>query len=517
MKEHSMNSSRHEDISRVLRAPDTGRRDPSEVIGAYADVLEAKARRAGQADLFNTVRPLRAVWEAVLPKAVRHFRESSGTFRWRFPDDADRARQAGDRLLGQLRELRMALLALNDNKAMPALLGRADSVGRLTAGMLAVLLSDTGPASRRAYLEAAAQCLNPAALALREREGQLRHPESELPATPAVQHGAEGSGTMQAPVHCVYDTTEVRQAIASLRRRYKDSDELASKRTLLDSMLEKGGHRRLATVVPDWRERLAEAEDEFPNFAEVLDFLRTTFAIAEYADGVPQIPPVLLDGPPGVGKTRFAQSITRLVRSRLEVVRMENAQCSILLGSDASYSNAKAGRMFEVLVEGEHASPVFLLDELCKVTGDERFSPVSALYMLLEADTASRIHDNAHPEIALDASRCIFICTSNDYRRIPAPVLSRLRLFTIPSPTPLQARDIAGRMFAEMVAGLPPALRQFRIADDALDALATVAPRAAKNAIREGIGRALWRKSFCVAATDLPATAMPARRPVGFV
>src|SRR5206468_9581908 len=163
-------------------------------------------------------------------------------------------------------------------------------------------------------------------------------------------------------------------------------------------------------------------------------------------DGL-EITPMLLLGPPGIGKTHFARQLAELLGTGMSLVPMSSMTAGWLLsGASSQWKGAKPGKVFEALVEGQYANPVIVVDEIDKASADAQYDPLGALYGLLEHDTAESFIDE-FAEVAIDASQVIWIMTANDDRCIPEPILNRMNVFQIDAPSHDQARTIARNLY----------------------------------------------------------------------
>jgi ATP-dependent Lon protease len=260
-------------------------------------------------------------------------------------------------------------------------------------------------------------------------------------------------------------------------------------------------------------------EAKFPNFRWVLDYVSIMFTLAGHGNRAAHFDPILLNGPPGCGKSMFADALAAEVGSGLLKIHMENAQSnSVLSGSADFWSNSKPGELFNILVEKDYANPVVFLDEIDKVKARE-YDPMSSLLSLFEPGTARTFRDQSVPWVTLDASRVIWICTSNDADALSAPILDRVRRFDIPALTDRQARAVVLQVFQELILDLPTSAPDIRLSRKAITVLMEVSPRRMRQALREGIGRALMRRSRSISPRDLvvePAVAQVKRR-IGFL
>ena len=145
--------------------------------------------------------------------------------------------------------------------------------------------------------------------------------------------------------------------------------EHESLRSTYERMLEKGPER--FQVKPAGLPHMDHLYDELPNFTEVLDDVKRQLALCEDSRDALEITPLLLLGPPGIGKTHFAREISQLLGTGLGFISMSSLTAGwVLSGSSSQWKGARPGKVFETLVDGQYANPVMVVDEIDKAGGE---------------------------------------------------------------------------------------------------------------------------------------------------
>lgn len=348
---------------------------------------------------------------------------------------------------------------------------------------------------------------------VRERAAALTEARAAA-RVPSLQIKAQDASIKQPPNQWFHVRLFDRQEVERTLALYEGREQRAARSFLAD--LSKLPEVRTVRPPPSVGAVRSLAE-RFPNFAKVTNLVESMTVLARAWPGSPlDLPPLLLVGTPGVGKTAFSIALAQAIGVEWSLLGMSHATAGFDFGGlDSGYGGGGPGLLTRQIALGEHPDRVVVLDEIDKPQNHLSSDPLGPLYQLLEPSTARRFRDDG-VKVEIDMSCIKWIATANDVQRIDAALRSRFTVFHIDAPTPEQAAVIVQNIYVDLLESKAWGFRfSIRLRTDVLQSLSSRTPREVKNALVTGCARALQAGRNHLRLQDLDPPP-PAPRRIGF-
>ena len=335
--------------------------------------------------------------------------------------------------------------------------------------------------------------------------------EALAPYVPIYGWADDASGTHPGQVQLF-----VREALVSRMEEARTSGERVMQAELAQA-LKLGETRSLAG--PPTSAALKRLATDFPHFYEVLDLIRQRVSLARLTPGqVFSLPPMLLTGPPGVGKTAFAEALAACLRQPMKRVDVAATTAGFALaGSHETWSAARHGAVWSLL-QAPTASGLLLLDEVDKA-GDGNYPVLGSLYSLLEPVSARHFQDE-YMQVPVDASHLLVLGTCNDANTLESALRSRFRIFQIPTPSTRDMVAIAESVYRQLRAHRPwGTVFPDELPATVIERLSAYTPRVLSRLLEDALGRAATAGRMHLVAEDIDTLEAPAntKHKLGFI
>lgn len=343
---------------------------------------------------------------------------------------------------------------------------------------------------------------------------------------------------------CIYDPADLLRAIQALAgerdevgyfgpedvRSHEIETHLSNEETLRLRRLRllgsdpRGRWRSLIHSTADMVDRLAAVRNLAPHFAPLTDLVTRAVQVASITDTPLRLPPVLLLGEPGIGKTFVAKKLAAAIGSSCTLFPMNITDSFRLRGLNTAWKAARPGRIAETLLAADTASPVIVLDELEKTPMlDKVDRPFDVWHSLWEPENSVAFVDDYY-ELPLRCDRVIWIASANNVDALPDSIVDRLLVLRIPTPNVEQVLAIIDNIYETKCIEFGSAIAEL-LSGDVRHALARQTPRRAGRILDVALGfmAADGRTVLCV--SDIESAERVAadvrqsgtfRHPVGF-
>ncbi len=315
----------------------------------------------------------------------------------------------------------------------------------------------------------------------------------------------------------LFDPTELENKKAALADLSGDNQKALRK--IFEKLEEEGPFRNVAQAPAP--EVLDILRKDFPNFNAVTKSIQKHLLLCRLGpERLLKTPAILVNGPPGIGKSAYCSRLAKLLGIRFEQIDMSAGGATFTMtGLDAGYNSGHPGRIWESLQFGS-LSVLWQLDEVEKCSQEGRDRGNQYLLGLLEPSTAKRFIDNS-TLLPLNASWILYIATSNVKELIDAPLLSRFEVFDIEAPQGEQLKAVVLSIHRGLVESEPWAQTFDDHLDQSLiDALSTYSPREIRRHLIDAFANAASDGRNYLLASDVACPSEPPEasdRRIGFI
>ncbi len=319
----------------------------------------------------------------------------------------------------------------------------------------------------------------------------------------------------------IYQLKDIDALLKQADEHHKIDDN--GQRKLMEKLKNEPRWKLLAQISDSTFAGLESLKQKFPNFENVINALSSEMTLHALGDRcVLQFEPKLLIGPPGVGKTRFMSELANVMGTTFYQKSLATTSASFALaGMHKGWASAAPGFIVNTLRESCVANPIIMLDEIDKVSAESRYNPEKVFLSLFEKHSAKTFQDE-FVEVPFDCSCINWVATANDPKFISEPILSRLQVFGISSPTAEQTVNIALSVYRELIDEYDWG-KQFapRLDEDVISSLAKLSPRLIRRNLLEACANAANRtgqssKLIRIEIKDMHITSSPAKKSIGF-
>lgn len=290
------------------------------------------------------------------------------------------------------------------------------------------------------------------------------------------------------------------------------SNEEAARFSKLCWLTEEPSRKPLLFGTTQMREELDDLRRTCPPFVAVTGLVDRAVALSLLAEAPLSIPPLLLVGPPGTGKTHYSKSLAKVLGVPVHAwsCATNSDAMQLITGHPTSWRGARMSLLTEALVTSSSASPVFLFDEVDKFLTHRDEQPYNILLNVLESENAEALLDE-YLRVRFNASHAIFIATANDVSVLPGFIQDRFLIIPIAAP----AGDALIAVTRQIATKILTPLRLPMLDDTLLAVLARRNPRRIGRVLRLALGFAAAEGRKVLLPSDIHAADTLASREAG--
>jgi len=287
------------------------------------------------------------------------------------------------------------------------------------------------------------------------------------------------------------------------------------------------GYRELKAVDIQLFKAVARLKRDFPNCKSLLTFIERQAALCRFNKNKEfTLPPILLVGPPGIGKTAVLRKLGELIDLPYSQLDCGTVTANFIIsGNSHQWAGAKPGRILSVLKSGLVANSLIVLDEIDKMSVRPDHDPYGPMYTLLDKEAAQCFTDEFIPEVPIDASKLSIIATANETKCIPEAILSRFTIIEIEALEKCQTEVVISSIYNDLWSGVHHKnVFSNSLSKDVVIELKCYTPRQIKQVLQNALASAAYRMTLSktkdlirILPVDLQHIDLEESNPMGFV
>jgi ATP-dependent Lon protease len=239
-------------------------------------------------------------------------------------------------------------------------------------------------------------------------------------------------------------------------------------------------------------DNIESLKDEAPNCTDFIEMVALSIFSSIKLDNnfKRKIPPVLLVGNAGIGKTHIVNKVAEVLNIDYSNIPLANIHSSFeFTGLNFKWRNSGIGLYANALLQMKSHTGIINLDEIDKVAIDSQHGSIfEALLQLLEIDTCNSFEDAYLPNLHFKSDDIFFVATANDASRVPKTILSRFKIIKIENPTNQQMKKIIENLYINEVSHwIKVGYIAKPLNKKVLDLLLQLSVRETKNRLRQAV------------------------------
>jgi len=252
------------------------------------------------------------------------------------------------------------------------------------------------------------------------------------------------------------------------------------------------GNMRLAKkITQQGLKNMEQLAVDFGNFQDVISTIRAQLINAHYSRMPIKIEPMLLDGPPGTGKTEFTKALAKALFLPMYEFNIGSVHAKFeVTGGHPTWAKSEPGRITKYMLGQDIMNPIILMDEIERARTSEDI--VQPLLQFIDRDQAKRAKDHFF-DMSFDFANIAFIATSNTLDLVDPALRSRFHVFHIQPPTAEHVKRIARNIFSKVRSDRSAWYLDDQLSDEVVSLLSGFAPRDIRAALSGAINAATLR------------------------